>query len=236
MKKYVCLQNKIASINTESNVIFKNFFLDVWTNWFLAANRKTSKRCYFKFSEPMTNALLHRGPGDLGAWVDIESGIALGHRRLAILDLSPTGHQPMQSYSNHFVIAYNGEIYNHLSIRAELASQGLSPVWRGHSDTKTLLTAIQVWGLEATLHKCVGMFAIALWDMVNGTLELERDRLGEKPLYYGWVEGAFLFGSELKSLKAYSGFDAQICREALAQHLRCSYVSAPLSIYKRIFN
>lgn len=184
---------------------------------------------------PMTKALFHRGPDDSGEWVDAEVGVAIGHRRLAVLDLSSAGHQPMASKSNRFIIAYNGEIYNHNSIRSELIAEGFLPVWRGHSDTETLLVAIEAWGLNVTLKKCVGMFAIALWDKKNRTLQLARDRLGEKPLYYGWVDGAFIFGSELKSLRAYARFDAPICREALAQYLRYLYVPSPRSIYKRIY-
>ncbi len=179
----------------------------------------------------MADSLRHRGPDDSGAWVDASVGIAFGHRRLSILDLSPAGHQPMHSSRERFVIAFNGEIYNHLSIRADLAATGAAPDWKGHSDTETLLAAIEYWGLDGTLQRCVGMFAIALYDRHNQTLSLARDRFGEKPLYYGWSNKAFLFGSELKALRAYPGFDAPICREALAQYLRFMYVPAPRSIY-----
>lgn len=187
----------------------------------------------------MTNSLHHRGPDDGGAWAEEASGLALGHRRLAIVDLSAAGHQPMHSPSGRFVIAFNGEIYNHLELRAQLANVGVAPVWRGHSDTETLLAAFEHWGLAATLQRCVGMFAIALWDKASSTLTLARDRFGEKPLYYGWAgqgaERAFVFGSELKALRAYPGFDAQVCRQALAQYLRFMYVPAPRSIYQGVY-
>lgn len=179
----------------------------------------------------MAAALVHRGPDDAGVWVDTEVGLALGHQRLSILDLSPAGHQPMLSASGYNVIAFNGEIYNHLALRAELRGT----VWRGHSDTETLLAAIEAWGIEATLKRCEGMFAFALWDTANRTLTLARDRFGEKPLYYGWADGAFLFGSELKALRAYPGFNAPVCRNALVQYLHYMYVPAPLSIYEGIF-
>ena len=179
----------------------------------------------------MADALIHRGPDDSGIWSDAPIGIALGHRRLSIVDLSAAGHQPMHSVAGRFVIAFNGEIYNHLELRAEL--EGIT--WRGHSDTETLLAGFEAWGVETTLTKAVGMFAIALWDKQNKQLTLVRDRFGEKPLYYGWVNGAFVFGSELKALRAYPGFDNPVCREALAQYMRFSYVPAPLSIYQEIF-
>jgi asparagine synthase (glutamine-hydrolysing) len=187
----------------------------------------------------MADALRLRGPDDSGAWADETIGIALGHRRLAVVDLSPAGHQPMLSNSGRFVITFNGEIYNHLAIREELEAQGVASEWRGHSDTETLLAAIEHWGIEVTLKRCVGMFAIALWDTQNRTLSLARDRIGEKPLYYGWVgsasDRAFVFGSELKALKVYPRFDASVCRKALAQYLRFMYVPSPRSIYQGIF-
>lgn len=186
----------------------------------------------------MADALRHRGPDDAGAWVDADVGIALGHRRLSILDLSPAGHQPMLSASGRYVIAFNGEVYNHLELRATLAAEGRAPAWRGHSDTETLLAGFSAWGVEPTLQRCVGMFAIALWNRKSRTLTLARDRFGEKPLYYGWVgHGAartFVFGSELKALRAHPDFSAPVCRQALAQFLRFNYVPAPLSIYEGI--
>ena len=187
----------------------------------------------------MVDELRLRGPDDVGTWADATSRIALGHRRLAIVDLSPAGHQPMSSSSGRFVIAFNGEIYNHHALREELEALNAAPDWRSHSDTETLLAAIEHWGIEVTLQRCVGMFAIALWDKQNSKLSLVRDRFGEKPLYYGWVgsesDRAFVFGSELKAFKAYPGFDASVCRQALAQYLRFMYVPAPRSIYQGIF-
>ncbi len=189
--------------------------------------------------EAMASRLLHRGPDDGGTWADEAAGLALGHRRLAIVDLSAAGHQPMASSSGRFVMAFNGEIYNHLALRAAIENKGVAPTWRGHSDTETLLAGFERWGVQATLQRAVGMFAIALWDTATQTLTLARDRLGEKPLYYGWAahddQRAFVFGSELKALKAYPGFDAPVCRQALAQYLRFMYVPAPRSIYQGIY-
>lgn len=277
----------------------------------------------------MAGTLSHRGPDDGGSWVDAEAGLALGHRRLAILDLSPAGHQPMVSACGRYVIAFNGEIYNHLTLRRELevassdfaalqgsvsqrqnardpykskiegcevlpSPQPVSPLgrgaigslpmarggmergsslgrcssgsgderaaalaprpnpsprrgegqldhvrgelsWRGHSDTETLLAAFGRWGVEDTLRRVVGMFALALWDRRDRVLTLARDRLGEKPLYYGWQGETFLFGSELKALKAHPAFRAGIDREALTLLLRHNYVPAPYSIYQGIW-
>ena len=187
----------------------------------------------------MANAIAHRGPDDFGAWTDAQAGLALGFRRLAIVDLTPAGHQPMASSGGRFVMAFNGEIYNHLEMRAELQSAGAAPAWRGHSDTETLLAGFEHWGVEATLKKTVGMFAIALWDVGERTLHLARDRFGEKPLYYGWagsgVGRAFVFGSELKALRAFPGFDNAVCRQALAQYMRFMAVPAPRSIYHGIY-
>lgn len=194
----------------------------------------------------MADALRHRGPDDAGTWADSRTGMALGHRRLAIVDLSAAGHQPMFSSCGRWVIAFNGEIYNHMALRSELeamdcrASLAMTGLrWRGHSDTETLLAGFEHWGVEETLKRCVGMFAMALWDRESRTLTLARDRFGEKPLYYGWVgrgeQRAFVFGSELKALRAYPGFDAPVCRQALAQYLRFMYVPAPLSIYECVY-
>jgi asparagine synthase (glutamine-hydrolysing) len=187
----------------------------------------------------MADALHHRGPDDGGVWVDEAEGIALGHRRLSILDLSPAGHQPMASGGGRYVIAFNGEVYNHLELRQELnrhASLAMTAgAWRGHSDTETLLACFEAWGIEKTLTRAVGMFAIALWDRETRTLTLARDRMGEKPLYYGWQGDTFLFGSELKALKAHPAFRAGIDRGALALLLRHNYVPGPYSIYERIY-
>jgi asparagine synthase (glutamine-hydrolysing) len=192
----------------------------------------------------MALAIQHRGPDDAGAWADVTAGVALGFRRLSILDLSSAGHQPMQSTSGRFVMAFNGEIYNHADLRDLLSpAQRGTPLqpWRGHSDSETLLACFEAWGFEETLQKTVGMFAIALWDKQSRTLHLARDRFGEKPLYYGWAftestaPPTFVFGSELKAIRAYPGFVNPVCREALALYMRFNYVPAPYSIYQNIF-
>lgn len=182
----------------------------------------------------MTEAIRHRGPDADGHWFDANSGVALGHRRLAILDLTPTGAQPMLSHCGRYVIVFNGEVYNFAALRGELEEAGVAPAWRGHSDTEVMLTAIAAWGLEVALKKFVGMFAFALWDRETRTLSLARDRLGEKPLYYGWQDGIFLFGSELKALKAHPAFRAEIDRDALTLFLRHNAIPAPYSIYQNI--
>jgi len=180
----------------------------------------------------MAETMVHRGPNDLGVWVDADFGIALAHRRLAIQDLSPAGHQPMVSANGRYVIVFNGEIYNHLDLRKALAADQAS--WQGHSDTETLLALIAAKGIDQALTQCVGMFAFALWDKETQVLTLARDRLGEKPLYYGTQNGVFLFGSELKALKAHPAFWGEIDREALTLLLRYNYIPAPYSIYKGI--
>jgi asparagine synthase (glutamine-hydrolysing) len=178
----------------------------------------------------MANTLTHRGPDDVGVWCDEATGIALAQRRLAIVDLSPQGHQPMTSDNNRYVIVFNGEIYNHAQLRTELNNNK----WRGHSDTEVMLAVISVWGLETALTKFVGMFAFALWDKRDKILTLARDRLGEKPLYYGFQNNSFLFGSELKALKAHPDFIGEIDRDALCLYMRHCYIPAPYSIYKNI--
>lgn len=199
----------------------------------------SKQRGLAEIGSQMANAIAHRGPDDADAWEDEEVSFALAHRRLAIMDLSAAGHQPMHSAAGRWVMVFNGEIYNHMALRDELLLVGAAPVWRGHSDTETLLAAFEYWGVEATLQRSVGMFAIALWDKSSLTLTLARDRLGEKPLYYGWVghgsQRAFAFGSELKAIKAYPGFDSSISRESLSQYLRFMYVPAPRSIYQDIY-
>jgi asparagine synthase (glutamine-hydrolysing) len=182
----------------------------------------------------MVDHLNHRGPDDWGEWVDGEAGIALGHKRLSIIDVSSKGHQPMISKSGRYVLIFNGEIYNHLSLRKELESLSIVH-WRGHSDTETLLFCVEQWGIEKVLKKTVGMFAIALWDRQEGLLTLARDRMGEKPLYYGWQDGTLLFGSELKALKAHPSFRNEIDTNVLTLYLRHNYIPAPYSIYKDIF-
>jgi asparagine synthase (glutamine-hydrolysing) len=178
----------------------------------------------------MTDTLRHRGPDDSGIWTDAAAGVALGHRRLAVLDLSPAGHQPMLSASGRRVIVFNGEIYNHLELRTQLPEQA----WRGRSDTETLLAGIESWGLEETLRRSVGMFALAVWNREERTLLLARDRIGEKPLYCGWQNGLFFFASELKAVKAHPRFRPEIDRDALTLLLRYNYIPAPHSIYKGI--
>ena len=189
--------------------------------------------------DAMTGCLAHRGPDDAGRWDDPDAGngarAVLGHRRLSIVDLSPLGHQPMGSADGRWMMSYNGEVYNHATIRAELDAAGLAPAWRGHSDTETLVAAIAAWGLEATLARCVGMFAIALWDRQARVLHLARDRFGEKPLYYGWVGGDFLFASELKAMRAHPGFANPVDRDALGAFAARTYVPAPRSIYCDIY-
>lgn len=182
----------------------------------------------------MGDAIRHRGPDDSGIWLDEGAGIGLAHRRLSILDLSPAGHQPMVSPSGRWVIAFNGEIYNHVALRRELEQNGSAPVWRGHSDTETLLAAIEAWGVDRTLRYSVGMFAMALWDHTERSLWLARDRIGEKPLYYGWQGSTFLFGSELAALRAHPAFSAGIDRSSLSLLLRHNYVPAPYSIFEGI--
>ncbi len=182
----------------------------------------------------MAAALHHRGPDDHGVWYCQRSGMGFAHSRLSILDLSREGHQPMVSSSGRYVIAFNGEIYNHMSLRVELEKDRPVKNWRGHSDTETLLMGFDVWGIEGTVRKSVGMFSFGVWDNDTRTLTLGRDRLGEKPLYYGWQDGIFLFGSELKALKAHPDFKAEIDRNALVALMRYSYIPEPLSIYHDI--
>ena len=198
-----------------------------------------------EFGEPervatrMALAIRHRGPNSAGAWADREAGVALGHRRLSIIDLSPAGHQPMHSSCGRYVLIFNGEIYNHLALRAELENAGQASQWRGHSDTETLLACITQWGVTNTLQRAVGMFALALWDRRERRLTLARDRFGEKPLYYGWVgqgaKRAFVFGSELKALRAYPSFSNPVSRNSLSLYLQFCVVPAPYSIYHDIF-
>lgn len=185
----------------------------------------------------MSDALSHRGPDDEGIWFDDNAQVALAHRRLSILDLSVAGQQPMISRSGRFVIVYNGEIYNHLELRAridEVASGMMDCTWRGHSDTESLLAGVECWGVEETLKKAVGMFAFALWDRERREITLARDRMGEKPLYYGWQNGVFLFGSELKALRLHPAFEGKINRDAITLQLRHNYIPAPHSIYHGI--
>ena len=188
----------------------------------------------------MAAALQHRGPDDAGVWVDPAAGVAVAHQRLAILDLSPAGHQPMASGSGRYLIAFNGEIYNHQALRGQLQRSGaLAQPWRGHSDTETLLAAIDAWGLDGALQRCAGMFALALWDRQERRLHLARDRFGEKPLYWGWLDQggqrALVFASELAALRACPGVSTPaINPEALAAFFRVGCIPASLSIYSGV--
>lgn len=182
----------------------------------------------------MARAISHRGPDDEGVWVDAATGIGLGHRRLSIVDLSAEGHQPMVSHSGRFVAVFNGEIYNYEELRQELDSRGAPRSWRGGSDTEVLLAACEVWGVEGAIQRSNGMFAIAIWDSRERQLVLARDRMGEKPLYYGWQGRALLFGSELKSLRVHPQFENRMEARALPLFVRFGYVPAPLSIYSGI--
>ena len=179
--------------------------------------------------------LYHRGPDDHGIWHNNNEMVAFGHTRLSIQDLSPAGHQPMKSFNNRYIMVYNGEIYNHLDLRNKL--QHLSPniKWKGNSDSETLLNSFDYWGIEKTLSKCSGMFSIAVWDLLKKELILIRDRLGEKPLYFGIVDNNFIFGSELKVFKKLTNFTNEISRDSLNLFLRFAYIPGPNSIYKNIF-
>ena len=180
----------------------------------------------------MVEAIRYRGPDDSGIWCDTSYGLALGHARLSILDLSPEGHQPMLSSSGRYVLSYNGEIYNFSELRPELERAGAR--FRGHSDTEVMLAAFEMWGLEKSIQRFVGMFAFALWDRVERHLSLVRDRMGEKPLYYGWCGESFLFGSELKALCVHPSWCGDINRGVLASYMRYGYVPLPHSIYQGI--
>ncbi|MEL4254251.1 asparagine synthase (glutamine-hydrolyzing) [Shewanella xiamenensis] len=182
----------------------------------------------------MGQAIHSRGPDSAGIWYDSKDYIGFVHRRLAIVDLSVAGQQPMASDSKRYMLAYNGEIYNHQELRSELEELSTRQ-WRGHSDTETLLAGIEQWGLKETLQKATGMFALALWDKETRQLQLARDRFGEKPLYYGWQQGCFLFGSQLNALRAHPSFKPEINRDAIALLLRHNYIPAPYSIYQQIY-
>jgi asparagine synthase (glutamine-hydrolysing) len=180
----------------------------------------------------MAECMAHRGPDDHGVWSDPDVGVALTHRRLSIVDLSPAGHQPMTSADGRFVITYNGEVYNFQELRLELEGRGVH--FRGHSDTEVILEAFSAYGVTATIKRLIGMFALAIWDRRNRSLMLVRDRLGIKPLYWAKFDGLFLFGSELKSLCAYPGWQPRIDRSAVASFMRFNYVPAPLTIYQGV--
>ena len=183
--------------------------------------------------EPMLAALHHRGPDGGGAWSDREVGLALGHRRLAIIDLTDAGRQPMVSQSGRFVITFNGEVYNFASLRRDLLAQGCR--FQGGSDTEVMLNAIERWGLEPALQSFAGMFAFALWDREKRVLHFARDRLGKKPLYVAVANGALFFASELKSLRAFPNFSPQINRDAATAMLSTGSVPDSTCIWNNVF-
>lgn len=188
--------------------------------------------CSAEVVREMARRIAHRGPDADGIWLDEGAGLALAHRRLSILDLSDAGAQPMVSVDGRLVLVFNGEIYNHRALRAQLNDAGWSGGWRGHSDTETLLAGLQVWGIEQTLARLNGMFAFALWDRFERRLVLARDRVGEKPLFYGRAGDSFLFGSELKALRAHPDWKGGIDRDVLALYLRHAYVPDPHCIHE----
>jgi asparagine synthase (glutamine-hydrolysing) len=183
-------------------------------------------------AERMADALRHRGPDAGGVWTNAAAGVAFGHRRLSILDLSEAGAQPMRSDCGRFAVTFNGEIYNHLDLRRELEASGAAPNWRGHSDTETLLRAVGQWGLAEAMRRFIGMFAFALWDDSKRTMTLCRDRFGEKPLFYGWCGGDLVFASELKALAGHPGWSPSLDRAALTAYMRYCYVPAPATIWQ----
>lgn len=187
------------------------------------------------FLSRMLALLSHRGPDDEGIWLEPRSGMALGHRRLSIIDVSAAGHQPMASASGRYVITYNGEIYNYAELRKELERIDAAPSWHGHSDTEVLLAGFDAWGIARTIERCNGMFALAVWDAEHQSLTLARDRMGEKPLYFGWVGGRFAFASELKAFSALPGWAARMAPEAIAAYLGTGYVRGPQSAVLGIY-
>ena len=199
---------------------------------FIDSSRQTGADDLQQTVQRMADTLAYRGPDDHGAWVDAEAGVALGHRRLSIIDLSPTGHQPMASHDGRYVIAYNGEVYNFPDLRQELESEGIG--FRGNSDTEIIVEACARWGPQTAIKRLNGMFAFALWDRQERRLILARDHVGIKPLYWGHFGNLLLFGSELKALRAHPGWQPCINRQALASYLRHFYVPAPLSIYEGV--
>jgi asparagine synthase (glutamine-hydrolysing) len=200
---------------------------------FCAGNNKRQEREMAAIATEMAKALHHRGPDTGGVWVGEEAELALAHRRLSIIDLSTNGNQPMCSGSGHYVIVFNGEIYNYRQLRQDLASRGKT--FRGHSDTEVVLAGCEEWGVERTIRKCVGMFAMAVWDTKERDIYLVRDRMGEKPLYYGWQKGTFLFASELKALKRHPDFQGELDRDSLSLYFRHKYIPAPYTIYQNVF-
>jgi len=202
---------------------------------FIDLRRQTPSEELRAVATRMADTLRHRGPDSEGVWVDATVGIALAHRRLAIIDLSPTGHQPMVSGSGRFVIVYNGELYNFQELRRDLEQSAERVTFRGPSDTEVMLSCFDCWGVKASLPRFNGMFAFAVWDRQERVLHLSRDRMGEKPLYYGWSGRTLVFGSELKALCAYPEFHGEIDRDALVLYMRHNCVPAPHSIYRGIY-
>ena len=201
---------------------------------FLYRSERPDGETLSQIVEAMSTRLRHRGPDAGGGWAEADSGVALGHRRLSIIDLSEAGAQPMHSASGRYHIVYNGEIYNFTEARESLSSAGYP--FKGHSDTEVLLAAIEHWGLQGALESFHGMFAFAVWDSETRELTLARDRVGKKPLYYGWCGNAFLFGSELKALRAHPQFDGVIDKAGLGQFIQYGWISEPLSIYASASN
>ncbi len=199
---------------------------------FVEARSGATAEVLAETAQRMADTLVHRGPDSAGVWVDAEAGIALGHRRLAIIDRSEEGAQPMHSADGRWVIAYNGEVYNFPDLRSELEAKGHR--FRGHSDTEVVLAAIVEWGVAGALQRFIGMFAFALWDRESRRLHLGRDRLGIKPLYYGGIDGGFGFASELRALVAHPRFSAEVDREALSLYMQRNCVPAPWSIYRGV--
>src|ERR1039458_4386434 len=197
---------------------------------FIAGRAQGAARSIDDLAASMSETVRHRGPDDDGVWIDAEAGVALVHRRLFIVDLSPAGDQPMVSADGRYVIIYNGEVYSHEEIRPSLTARGVS--FRGHSDTEVMLESFAAFGVEATLRRLIGMFTIALWDRRERTLTLVRDRLGIKPLYWAKFGDLFLFGSELKALRAHPGWTPRIDRNAAASFMRHNYIRAPYTVYE----
>tara|TARA_B100000029_G_scaffold136821_1_gene131518 strand:- start:11854 stop:13800 length:1947 start_codon:yes stop_codon:yes gene_type:complete len=202
---------------------------------FLGGSNKGGKKDVKSILRCMTDEIYRRGPDDSGIWYDSENDVGLGHRRLSIIDLSEMGHQPMMSSSGRYMLVFNGEIYNHAEIREELKNNEDNYEWRGSSDTEILLASFDRWGIRRAIDQSVGMFAFAVWDAKERSLVLGRDRMGEKPLYYGWQGDSFLFGSELKAIKKHPDFRSNINHDAVTLLLRQNNIAAPYSIYKDIY-
>jgi asparagine synthase (glutamine-hydrolysing) len=194
---------------------------------------RTSSNQFAAIADAMDFSLRHRGPDGHDFWIDNDAGVALVHRRLAIVDLSTAGHQPMHSSDGRFVVSYNGEVYNHSEIRAELEAEGQH--FRGHSDTEVILESIARYGVPATIRRLIGMFAIAVWDRKHRTLTLVRDRLGIKPVYWAKIHGVFMFASELRALREYPGWTPRIKPEAVSAYMRHNYIPAPHTIYEDVY-